>query len=255
VCSRRAHHLSRVTRPVRAMESDWTLTRIDGRDDVALVTVELHNPSPVTRRVRVTNRLAGPLLPPRRAGVPESGWDEDGFTGVVPAGERIALGYACPAADAQPPVDVVDEGRAAAEETETTAAAVVRGLDAARPPVDALPDATRGEGNGSGACVPPSDDGSSASDGGPSAPAADATPQPVEAWLTATERRIGRGERLTDVSAESVATALDGEDVADLDTRIAADADALQAVSERAAALAERARAVDVPHAALRRLA
>ena len=122
------------------MESDWTLTRLDGRDDVALVTVELHNPSPVDRRVRVTNRLSGPLLPPRRAGVPERGWDADGFTGVVPAGDHLALGYACPASDDRPPVEISDEGRATADESGTTVAAAIRGLDEARPPADALPD-------------------------------------------------------------------------------------------------------------------
>ncbi|MFD1633460.1 hypothetical protein ACOZ4L_09710 [Haloplanus ruber] len=260
------------------MESDWTLTRLDGRDDVALVTVELHNPSPVDRRVRVTNCLSGPVLPPRRAGVPERGWDPDGFAGVVPAGDRRTLGYACPAPDERPPVEVRDEGRARAEASASTAAAAIRGLDAARPPADALPDASAARGAGAaGAAMEtgtgerPDDEAvsqngdASASDGIPSAtgtdPAASSddpttVPPAVTAWLAAAERRIERGEQLTDASAETVAAAIDGtDDLATLDEAVAADAERLRAVSARAARLAERAAAVDVPYAALRRLA
>ncbi|QGX95681.1 hypothetical protein EI982_13200 [Haloplanus rallus] len=253
------------------MESDWTLTRLDGRDDVALVTVELHNPSPVDRRVRVTNRLSGPLLPPRRAGVPERGWDADGFTGVVPAGDRLALGYACPAPDERPPVEISDEGRATAEESGATVAAAIRGLAEARPPADALPDGPAtseadgtdtGDRNGGSeerTCEPPSPNGDPpATECEPPSPnggSPTVAPPAVESWLAAAERRIERGERLTDASAETVASALDGGDVADLGDRIAADAERLRAVAERAEGLAERAGAVDVPHAALRRLA
>ncbi|WP_251342185.1 hypothetical protein [Haloplanus halophilus] len=226
------------------MESDWTLTRLDGRDDVALVTVDLRNPSPVDRRVRVENRLDGPVLPPRRAGVPEPGWDDDGFTGVVPAGERRALGYACPAPGERPPVSVADEGRATDGEPVSAVATAVRELADARPPADAVPDAS-----------PPA---ATDDDEGRGTPADDdaAAPEAVEAWLTAAERRIERGERLTDASASTAAAALEGaDDVTTLDARVAADADALRAVSERAAALADRATAVDVPVDALRRLA
>jgi len=253
------------------MESDWTLTRLDGRDDVALVTVELHNPSPVDRRVRVTNRLSGPLLPPRRAGVPERGWDTDGFTGVVPAGDRRTLGYACPAPDERPPVEVRDEGRASAAASESTAAAAIRGLDAARPPADALPDASAAHGAGTASAAMETDAGGRsddeavsqnddppASDETPSATGTDPTvvPPSVAAWLAAAERRIERGEQLTDASAETAATALGGaDDLAALDEAVAADAERLRAVSARAARLAERAAAVDVPYTALRRLA
>jgi hypothetical protein len=230
------------------MESEWQLTTLDGRDDVVLVTVRLRNPSPVDRRVRVDNRLDGTVLPPRRAGVPEPGWDADGFEGLVPAGERRAIGYACPAPETRPPVAVVDEGRATEVNEATTAADAVRELGDACPPVDALP-----------AAPPAAEGGEPTGDTGTverPTPGDDPTPPPVEAWLTAVERRIERGERLTDGSAATAAAALEAaDDVATLDSRVAADERTLRAVADRAAALADRAAAVDVPLEALRRLA
>lgn len=230
-----------MTRSLRGMDADWSVTGLDGRDDVRLVTVELRNPDPVDRRVRVDNRLDGPVLPPRRAGVPDPGWDRDGFTGVVPAGGRLPVGYACPAPPRRPPVSVVDEGRAAGEPTDDTAAAAVRGLADPRPPADAVPDAD----------VTESDPEAGSQADGP--------PDPVTSWLTTVERRIERGERLTDASVSVAvdgmeAVGKDGHDVADLDARVAADATALRTVAARATALAERAEAVDIPVEALRRV-
>jgi len=241
------------------MESDWSLISLDGRDDVVLVTVQLRNPSPVDRRVRIDNRLDGPVLPPRRAGVPEPGWDDEGFVGVVPADGRRALGYACPAPGTRPPVAVTDEGRAAEAAATATADAAVRGLEESRPPVDALPAASPSAG-----ATEPTDEDEVATDGAAGGPdettlATDdgAAPQAVKTWLTAVERRVERGERLTDASVETATTALDegGGEVAELDTRVADDVAALRTVAERAATLADRAAAVDVPVEALRRLA
>lgn len=222
------------------MDADWSVTGLDGRDDVRLVTVELRNPDPVDRRVRVDNRLDGPVLPPRRAGVPDPGWDREGFTGVVPADGRLPIGYACPAPPRRPPVSVVDEGRATGDSTDDTAAAAVRELADPRPPADAVPD-------------PVVDD---APEGGGRA---DGPPDPVASWLATVERRIERGEGLTDASVSAAvegmaAVASDGHDVADLDARVAADAAALRTVAARATALAERAETVDIPVEALRRV-
>lgn len=228
------------------MESDWSVRSLDGHDDVTLVTVDLHNPSPVDRRVRVSNRLDGPVLPPKRAGVPVTGWDEDGFGGVVPAEGRRTLGYACPAPPGRPPVSVVDEGRADGESGDAAATAV-RELGDPRPPGDAIPEVeTAGDGH----------DHESADDPMESARPETTVPPAVESWLTAAERRIERGEQLTDASVESAATALDadGRDVCELPRQVSADAAALEVVAERAAALADRASAVDVPVEALRRL-
>ncbi|ELZ95064.1 hypothetical protein C440_08307 [Haloferax mucosum ATCC BAA-1512] len=129
--------------------------------DVALVTVKFDNDAPVDRRVRLRNRLDGPVLPPRRDGVPASGWDDDGFEGTVPAESTIALGYACPAAslvsgtgsesvfhpdsdlDPSTVVDIDVLGRAdevsASRRDISTAADVVRELGTSRPPADAVP--------------------------------------------------------------------------------------------------------------------
>lgn len=225
------------------MDADWSVAPLDGRDDVRLVTVELRNPDPVDRRVRVENRLDGPVLPPRRAGAPDSGWDRDGFEGVVPATGRRTLGYACPAPPARPPVSVIEEGRATDVVAEVDVETAVRGLPDPRPPADAIPDA-------SPKCVSATDPtGDEENDGPPAA---------VESWLSGVERRIERGERLTDASVGTttdVLEAADCDDVASLDARLSVDAATLRAVAERAETLADRAETTDVPVEALRRLA
>lgn len=133
---------------------------------VALVEVRLRNPTPVARQVRVENRLAGPVLPPRTAGVPEAGWDEAGVSVVVGPHETRPLGYACrgdagtdttDSLSADPPATVVSDERApAADECRQSAGerlpnlrgraaddsnvhAVVRDLGRPTPPRDAVP--------------------------------------------------------------------------------------------------------------------
>ena len=75
------------------LETGVSTTTIAG---VTLVRVELRSTVDAELRVRVANELAGPVLPPCREGVPEAGWDADGFRGVVPASGRLGVGYACP---------------------------------------------------------------------------------------------------------------------------------------------------------------
>jgi len=134
------------------MHSDIDVSANDG---VALVSVRVDNDAPVDRRVRLRNRLDGPVLPPRRAGVPEPGWDDEGFEGVVPAGSTVALGYAVPLsppgdrdaeavdADSLPEhaVDVETLGRAdeSDEAADSTPEGAIRSLGSARPPADAVP--------------------------------------------------------------------------------------------------------------------
>jgi hypothetical protein len=136
---------------------DWC---VESRAGVTLVELTVENPTEVARRVRVANRLDGPLWPPRREGVPEAGWDDGGFEGVVPPGDRRALGFASPstptssappASPAEPPVELVWTERAGRterpENTESTVEAtpegVVRALGDARPPADAVPTPSR----------------------------------------------------------------------------------------------------------------
>ncbi|PSQ02038.1 hypothetical protein BRC92_09640 [Halobacteriales archaeon QS_4_69_31] len=70
---------------------DWDIERTDG---VTLVRVYVTADWP--RRVRVENRLDGPVWPPRRRGRPAAGWDDGGFEGIVTPENRLVAGYATP---------------------------------------------------------------------------------------------------------------------------------------------------------------
>ncbi|ESP88210.1 DUF7857 domain-containing protein [Candidatus Halobonum tyrrellensis] len=282
----------------------------DVRAGVALVTARVSNPGPVARRVRLVNRLDGPVLPPRRRGAPADGWSAEGFDGVVPAEETLAVGYACPVGEgasagrplkladvsaprgttappverarrdlppSAPPRDAVplpdgpQTGRADPDEAgrEADDAAADRGAagspapgDATDPTAERDDRASRGDREGgddpAGSPAAPAGDGADGGDGAAAGRSSDATA--VDAYLDTVERRVARGEQLTDASVAEATAALAGSDldgtpVAELPDALAADAAALEALAERAERLAERARATDVPVDALRRLA
>ena len=118
---------------------------------ITLVTGRIEN-SGRSRRVRVENRLDGPVWPPRRRGVPAAGWSEACFECVLAAGETRALGYASPAPPADPPLAVVEtdpadpeaaeatfEPKSAVPSVDETPNGVVRELGSPRPPRDAVP--------------------------------------------------------------------------------------------------------------------
>lgn len=233
------------------VDAGWSLETADG---VTLVEVRVRNPTPVDRAVRVDSRLDGDVLPPRTDGVADPGWTDDGYVGVVPAGDERALGFAVRAEPERPPVDVSDEGRATdADRPEPTAVeAARRALRSPRPPRDAVPvpdveavpddptDAARG---------------SSRDDGGVDAD----LPPDVADWLAAVEARVARAERLDAAGVREATAALaeagGADGAAALDDRLDDDEARLRALAERAAALADRAATADVPAAALRRLA
>jgi hypothetical protein len=319
--------------------ADWTTRRENGTTLVELVLV---NDGPA-RRVRVENELDGPVHPPRTDGVPTEGWDEGGFEGTVGAGERLALGYATPAAPADPPVSVewlgppdgesprIEDHPAVPRVTATTDG-VARALEDPRPPRDALPEGSDGgerdtraptgetadgpartdtepepEPNSEpepdpqpesesdpesepepeperGQEAPPDsdpvredpdrpdagtgDEGSGdavapeAAEGSPPARAGRADPGDVEsaeALLNAVERRVERGEALTDAATLPEATrAVEAVGslaaVRELEEALAADAERLADIEQRAAALRERCEAVTVPTDTLERL-
>ncbi|WP_435180605.1 hypothetical protein [Halorussus sp. AFM4] len=167
------------------VELDW---RVESRSGVSLVELLVRNPSATARRVRVANRLDGPVLPPRREGVPAAGWDDGGFEGVVAADGRLALGYATRAPAAEPPVELVWTERAGADATGRDAAGfadgatpegVVRSLGDPRPPADAVP--TGGSAGGAGSAARASGDTESP------------VPEAVDAWLSGVETRAERG--------------------------------------------------------------
>jgi hypothetical protein len=86
---------------------------VERRGDASLVELVVANGTPESHRVRVANRLDGPVWPPRSEGVPADGWDDGGFEGVVGPGERLGLGYASPAPPADPPAEIAWSERAA----------------------------------------------------------------------------------------------------------------------------------------------
>ncbi|MFC7141010.1 hypothetical protein ACFQMA_14390 [Halosimplex aquaticum] len=139
---------------------DWSLERSDGVTLVGLV-VAAERPC----RVRIENRLDGPVWPPRCRGQPADGWEDSVFTGDVPAEGRLTVGYATPASPADPPAEVVatepapDHDGTGSDETaparpvptvESTPAGVVRALGDPVVPRDSVPvpDTSRSEPDG-----------------------------------------------------------------------------------------------------------
>lgn len=237
---------------------DWQLT---AAADVTFVQVAVS--SDTERAVRVDNRLAGPVWPPRAEGLPASGWDEDGYEGTVPADRPLVLGYASPAEPREPPVELVDRGRPADDSEPTTPREVVHALGEAGPPRAAVPEIESGTVGGSttengsvpdGAAVaerPAARQGDGVD--GPHAPAA------VDAWLEALGRRTEQAERLADVSSvaaarEAIASTGGMEAVRQLDAQLEADEEALERVRTRLASIEARLDDVEVPTATLDRL-
>lgn len=258
------------------MDLAWT---VDREDDASLVCCRVHNDGTVSRRVRIENRLDGPVLPPRRAGVPERGWDPNGVTVRLAPGQRRALGFAVPAPPVEPPVEISDIQDADSveiseiQDAESDVSGALRALPEHRPPRAAVTDGdvvndTIGEERVD------SDDCESEANAIPVVPSTDETVNPINAddgvsgspastsldeWFAAVEERVMRMERLTGADLATATDVVDDaggiDDLAALDERVANDAERLREVSERAAALATRAEATDAPIEALERLA
>lgn len=255
------------------MDLSWT---VDRAGDASLVRCRVRNGEAVPRRVRVESRFDAPVLPPRRGGVPADGWDATGVTLRVDPGERIGFGFAVPAPPVDPPVEIAGVEPVNSEATargtagltgdggdaEPTPADALRELDEYRPPraaidgdreADGRPEDTAPVGDARGSDGERDDARSDAGGSGRSAPGS------VDDRFAAVEARVERAERLTDAdvatATEIVADAGGVDALADLADRLDADEELLRAVSERAASLAERADATDVPIDALERLA
>lgn len=236
---------------------DCTTSRHEG---VTLVTARLRDVDGPTR-VRVENRLDGPVWPPRSEGLPEAGWREDGFDGIVEPGTP-ALGYASPAAPAEPPAALVEaepvpEGRDDEAMTDSPAA-VVRELGDPSPPADAVPTGTAV----SGASTPVQPE--------QPVPAGDTrqSPEPTEAetasdlpdalgpWMAQMARRVDHAESLA--AAETLPEATEAvRDAGGLDgvRDLTDDERTLRLVARRARRLAERRADADVPVETLAALA
>lgn len=230
------------------MDLTWT---VDRESDMSLVRCRVHNDDAVRRRVRIESRLDGPVLPPRRAGVPETGWDATGVTLQLASDERRALGFAVPAPPVEPPVELVsvesiDPSKTASETGQSTgdgdpsaANVALRDLADHRPPRAAV---TERDAVG---CGNDREDG--------------VEPTEHDEWFDPIEERLELVERLTDADLETATEVVEEaggiNDLTALDERVAADAKRLQELSERASSLAARAEAIDAPIEALERLA
>jgi hypothetical protein len=213
--------------------------------DTTLVELLVCTDAPA--RGRVENCLDGPVWPPRRQGVPEAGWDEDGFEGTVPAGERLVLGYASPADPAEPPVRLSSSATEAGQSDpaerpgQVSPREVIRTLGDPTPPRDAVP---AGEEGG---------DETSVGDGNESPKRAGEAVRPgaaVEDWLDGVRDRVEAAEGLASVSSVEEAT----EAVA-LRARLDEDRTRLERVAADSESLAARIERVEVPVETLQRLA
>lgn len=245
--------------------------RTVGLQDATLVTATLEGAT-VPTRVTVQNRLAGPVWPPRRGGVPAEGWDESGWEGVLPAGETVAIGYACPAPAVDPPLEVAaTEPAEATGEAFGSAASVLRALGSPAPPRKAVPGAGP---DGDGEAGPDRvgqrtsdrsaenarheaddegpEDGHALAAAGPSSGGSGCVPmvevelpEAVVSWLDQVETRLERAEALADGEAGSRPTGSApqaGSPAARrLEERLAGDAEQLRELTKRATALADRA--------------
>lgn len=240
------------------MDLDWTQESAAG---VALVRARLRNERATDRRVRLRNRLDGPVLPPRRQGTPEAGWDRDGVTAVVPGGDTVAVGYACPAPTGKPPVAIDEVGPADEAEDDATPAAAVRDLGTHRPPRAVLRDGAGAGSNGSTRVAPHCPKRGDA----PGAPEERQTSRPsaqlpddAGSLFDRYRTRIRTVEALNAAGVVEATALLDAnggiEGVASLAGRLDADARELRTLARVADALADRAAATALPTDALRRL-
>lgn len=273
------------------MDLDWSQTHAAG---VTLVSVRVRNDTGIDRRVRLQNRLRGPVLPPRTEGVPEAGWNRNGVSVRVPSGETVALGYACPAGEsdgdrsADPPVRLADVGPAS--KTPPAPTGTIRRLGDPRPPrtvVDpdeggpeetapgteqTAPDTevveTRTEQAATGpeqtttdldetrTDTPSTTTGDTDRSARPAGPE-ESLPPAVEVWLTDVRTRLESASELEDASVSEAATILEaGDGVAGV-ARLADDLETDERALRRVAEVATALAdraAADPPSDALRRL-
>ncbi len=118
---------------------DADVRRADG---VGLVTGVLVNDDDRERTVRV--RATVPVMPPRRRGVPERGWDGRTLTVGLPPGTSRGVGFATTDSSVtpgDPPLELVDRAVDDAPEPDDLdgPSALVRSLGESGPPADAVP--------------------------------------------------------------------------------------------------------------------
>lgn len=183
---------------------------VDRRGGLTLVECTVHNDTPARRRIRVENRLDGPVrsAPDDALG---PAWTDGTATCTLAPGERAALGYASPASPRERPVSLTHESveRGGAADGEVFEATTV---PAPRPP---------GERDDTGAGDSLQSDGTDdplRSDG-----TGVALPPAVAAWLSALERRVDAVETgRRDRSPGHATIVVDQETLAALERRAGA---------------------------------
>jgi len=228
---------------------------------VTLVTCRLT--SDATSRVTVEPTHGGPVWPPRRQGVPEQGWEDDRWSGLVPADGVRALGYATPA-DADGDLARIAATEPPADDEAVTARDVVRSLGDPAPTRDAVPPADAGTRLGPDDAGPTRSDDATGDDATGSAFAASRNCGRPEASMDGTdldaiETRLWTARDLADVSTVAEASAAVERAggigaVRDLAEQLADDRARLASVEERASRLAAEAEAVSVPVDSLERV-
>jgi len=211
---------------------------VDRRGGLTLVECIVHNDTADRRRVRLANRLDGPVRTPP-ADSPGPAWADGAATCLLAPGEHAALGYASPAPPCEQPVELTHHVVARAGDADDGPA---DGDDAAGPTVPAPrpPDgaaaglAAEGElepADGPNADRATGDEPRSADEPVRPDGAGVALPPAIAAWLGALERRVAAVERgRRDRSPGHATVVVDRETLAALEARAAALNERLAAV-------------------------
>lgn len=112
---------------------DWEQHRHEG---VTFVSATVANDRSTPQTVVLESRLDGPTWPSRGDGSALE-WNEDRWIGTVGPGRRRGVGFASPAATAEPPLELVDASRAA-ECDELTLDETLADLEDWKPPREVL---------------------------------------------------------------------------------------------------------------------
>jgi len=233
-------------------------------DGVTLVTVHLRDLD-VPTRVTVRNCLDGPVWPPRCEGLPEAGWTETGFSGVLAPGSH-ALGYATPARPEGQPAELADAvgvpGADSVGARSDRPADVVRELGDPSPPGDAIPTTEHVRhstpnvavgGNGA-----PGEDDAVPRSPDPEDGCTAHLPPALGPWLAEMERRADTAEALADAETLSEATRAIRKAGGLSEARALADAGdetQLRLLARRARRLADRRAGATIPAETLATLA
>jgi len=108
------------------------------RDEVTYVWATVHNTHSTPQRVVLANRLGGETWPPRHGTVTDPNWNDETWTGVVPANSNRGMGFATPAESNETPIEVVSAERVEDTAVDDDPDEVLASLQDWAPPNDIL---------------------------------------------------------------------------------------------------------------------